>query len=976
VQASACSPSFAQTCKTVLPHKSTEGRNGKIGGIVNRNLTVPLLGLLLGLAAMGAAQKKPLDHSVYDIWKSLGARSLSNDGKWVAYTVSPQEGEGKAYLKTTANQSEKSWDNANSLNFTDDNHYFLAVLSPTKAQRDAATKDKKPAPKNKLLIVDLTNGQEKVMDDVTRYTLNGEDTGWILYRPEPPEAKPEEKKDDANKEGEKKDEKPKKKATHRPGERNVLLQLATGKTIDIDDYVSGQFNDKGSVFVYVVSTKDGAGDGIVWMDLKTGEKTPVVTQLGQYPRVILHETKPMVAFMTDKDDYAAEKPGNSIYTWTKGGSLTLAADNKTPGIPEGMQIASTGALRFSGSGRRLSIALQKIPVPDPPAVPADQKVDIDIWHWQDAILQPQQLLQVAQARNRTYEAMVVVGKKNVMVLETDEIPNVGFDRDMDGRYALATSNMPYQIEASWDTTYNDGYLIDLETGARKQIYTKMDGFAGLSPNGKYVFGSNDHTAEIWIMNVATGERMVINKDLPINLYNELNDVPADASPYGFAGWGKDDDMLFIYDRFDVWSFDLAKGGKAKNATNDSGRSRHVRYRIINLDPDSKFLDPTKEQYFTAFDEQTKESGYFKGDLMGHSPSEIVLEKCSFEGLQKAKDSDTVILTRETCEVFGDLQASTLEFKNFTRLSDVNPQQKDYNWATSELVEWTSLDGDDLQGIIVKPENFDSHKKYPMVVYFYERESDNLYQHRVPAPSASTINPTYFASNGYVVFIPDIPYKTGYPGESAISAIMPGVTRVLEMGYVDPKRMGIQGQSWGGYQVAYMVTETNMFAAACAGAPVSNMFSAYGGIRWGSGLVREFQYEKTQSRIDGTIWEKPLRFLENSPIFFVDKVKTPLMIMSNDKDGSVPWYQGIEMFTAMRRLQKPCWLLVYNGEDHNLVQRKNRKDFTIRLSQFFDHYLKGDPMPVWMADGIPATEKGKNMGLGLKGEEKKEEKKGG
>mgnify|MGYP000876570404 FL=1 len=195
----------------------------------------------------------------------------------------------------------------------------------------------------------------------------------------------------------------------------------------------------------------------------------------------------------------------------------------------------------------------------------------------------------------------------------------------------------------------------------------------------------------------------------------------------------------------------------------------------------------------------------------------------------------------------------------------------------------------------------------------------------------------------------------------MSAIIPGVHKILSMGFVDKDRMGIQGQSWGGYQVAYMVTETNMFRAAGAGAPVSNMFSAYGGIRWGSGLVRQMQYEHGQSRIDGTIWDKPLRYLENSPIFFVDKVQTPLLIMSNDKDGAVPWYQGIELFTALRRLEKPAWLLVYNNEDHNLVQRKNRKDLSIRLSQFFDHYLKGAPMPVWMAEGVPAVNKGRTMG---------------
>ncbi|MDX5480213.1 MAG: prolyl oligopeptidase family serine peptidase, partial [Hymenobacteraceae bacterium] len=289
---------------------------------------------------------------------------------------------------------------------------------------------------------------------------------------------------------------------------------------------------------------------------------------------------------------------------------------------------------------------------------------------------------------------------------------------------------------------------------------------------------------------------------------------------------------------------------------------------------------------------------------------------------------------------------------------------EYRWGTVELEDWTSTDGEQLQGLLYKPENIDPKKKYPMMVYFYERSSDGMHNHRVPAPSASVINIPLFVSNDYLVFVPDIVYKDGYPGESAMDCIIPGVQMLVAQGFVDDKNMALQGQSWGGYQIAYMITRTNMFKAAMAGAPVSNMTSAYGGIRWGTGLSRQFQYERTQSRIGGTLWEKPMQFIENSPLFFADRVKTPLLIMHNDQDGAVPWYQGIEYFMALRRLNKPVWMLVYNGEDHNLVQRKNRKDLSVRMSQFFDHHLKGAPAPVWMEQGVPSVVKGKDYGFGL------------
>jgi dipeptidyl aminopeptidase/acylaminoacyl peptidase len=331
---------------------------------------------------------------------------------------------------------------------------------------------------------------------------------------------------------------------------------------------------------------------------------------------------------------------------------------------------------------------------------------------------------------------------------------------------------------------------------------------------------------------------------------------------------------------------------------------------------------------------------------------------------KAKDANVITFTKQDFVEFPDVWVAKSDFTGAKKLSNANPQQAQYNWGTAELVNWISGDGQRLQGILVRPENFTYAKKYPMITYFYERNSDTLNAYHPPAPSESTINLSYFASNGYLVFIPDIPYKTGYPGQSSLSAIVSGVLSIVNRGYVDPTKLGIQGQSWGGYEVAYLVTQTNLFNCACSGAAVADMFSAYGGIRYGTGILREGQYEHGQSRIGGSIWEKPLRYLENSPLFWLDKVQTPLLMMHNDKDGAVPYTQGIELFSGLRRLQKPAWMVTYNGEDHNLVERKNRKDWSVRLSQYFDHFLKGAPMPVWMAKGVPATMKGKTFGFEL------------
>jgi dipeptidyl aminopeptidase/acylaminoacyl peptidase len=325
---------------------------------------------------------------------------------------------------------------------------------------------------------------------------------------------------------------------------------------------------------------------------------------------------------------------------------------------------------------------------------------------------------------------------------------------------------------------------------------------------------------------------------------------------------------------------------------------------------------------------------------------------------KARDADVFAVTRQSFTDAPDVWAGP-RLDALARLTDVNPQRGEYAWGSAELVHWRSLDGLPLDGILYKPAGFDPRRRYPMVVYFYEQLSDNLHQYHAPF-GRNTINPTVYASNGYVVFFPDIAYANGYPGQSALKSIMPGVQAVAARGFVDERRVGIAGQSWGGYQGAYLITQTPYFRAAFLGAPVANMTSAYGGIRWESGLARAFQYEKGQSRIGRSPWDALPRYLENSPLFAVDRVTTPMLIMSNDADGAVPWYQGIELFVGARRFGKEAYLLNYNGDGHNPRKRANQLDVDRRMQQFFAVHLKGEPAPEWMKAGVPFLRKGRDQ----------------
>jgi len=917
---------------------------------------------LLAVAPLSAVaqgpkpSKKPLDHSVYDSWRSVRGTTLTEDGRYVAYVIAPQEGDAVTEIRATGSEKIVRLERGSNVQFSRDGKYAIVTVAPAFAETRKARRAKaKPEdmPKGDVVIVNLESGEQTKLERVTSVNVPREDSGWIVYRPEPPKAEPPKAGQPA--------EKP-------AGVTYVVRQLGSGKEERIENVGDLVVSKDGTVVAYTVTPKDEKAHGVVLFDLTKGTKKTVVAAKGKYSKLAISDATKAIAFATDKDEPRPEKedPKNpkkyplSVYLFSPADqSLTLVAKPGTAGMRSDWWVSENGAVRFSEKGGRLFFPTAPRVEEKKDETPDDEKVSVDVWNWKDPSIQPAQLLGAAAEQRRTYDAVYHLGSKKIVQLETPEMPNVTVSVKGDGDLGIGSSSLPYRQLVSWDTGYTDYFLVDVNTGQPKRVVEKLDGFLTVSPQGKHVLGYDQPAKTYFAIDPATGTRR--NLTLPTPVFNELEDTPGAPSPYGTSEWLPNDSAVIVYDSFDAWALDPSGTTAPRNLTKGYGRNWGVRLRVVDLDGETEYQDPSKGLLLSAADQNTRATGFYSLPANG-SPTKIVMEDKQFGGLAKAKKGDVITYTRGSFVEYPDVWLAKSDFTGAQKVTNANPQQAQYNWGTAELVTWTSNEGEKLQGILYKPEDFDYGKTYPMITYFYERSADTLHGYRSPAPSASTVNIPYFVSNGYLIFVPDIPYKTGYPGESAMSAIMPGVQSILGRGYVDPKRLGIQGQSWGGYQVAYMVTETNMFAAACSGAAVSNMFSAYGGIRYGTGLVRQMQYEKGQSRIDGTPWDKPLRYLENSPLFFLDKVKTPLLMMHNDKDGAVPFTQGVELFAGLRRLGKPSWMVVYNGEDHNLIERKNRKDWSVRMAQFFDHYLKGAPAPVWMTEGVPATQKGKTYGF--------------
>ncbi len=628
--------------------------------------------------------------------------------------------------------------------------------------------------------------------------------------------------------------------------------------------------------------------------------------------------------------------------------------------PAGYLVSADGSISFSEDETKMFFGLRTPPIVKDTTLLDEEIVNVEVWTYNEPRLYTVQELQVERDAKKSYTTALHLDNNRIIQIGTTKYPNAILGNEGNARYALVNTSEPYQLERQWTGgTSRDFALVDVSTGQTAPALEKVRGNVRLSPGGKYVFGYNSVDSTWFTYEIGSGK--LTNLTSGKVFYNELNDAPNFPFPYGSAGWTENDESLLLYDRYDIWEFNPGDPGGARLT---KGREETTTYRYVQLDDEERFIESKGKWLLTTFNESNKNSGYYELNRKNGKGNQLLDGPYRYSRPRKAKENDKLIFTRQSFQEFPDIRYSDLTFKTQTKISEANPQQTNYNWGTSEIVKWTSLDGIELEGMLIKPENFDPGKKYPMIVNFYEKSSNGLHSHRAPSPGRSTINYSFYTSRGYIIFNPNVHYRIGYPGESAYNCVIPGVTSLIEKGFVDKDNIGVQGHSWGGYQIAYLVTKTDIFKAAEAGAPVPNMISAYGGIRWWTGLSRQFQYEHTQSRIGGTPWEYPSRFIENSPIFFIDKINTPLLIMHNDADGHVPWYQGIEFFVALRRLGKPSWFLNYNGEPHWPLKIQNRKDFNIRMAQFFDYYLKDAPMPVWMDRGVPAIEKGINQGLEL------------
>ena len=926
------------------------------------------------LATNVDAQKKPLDLTVFDEWQSIGMKELSNNGSWVAYQVNAQESDNTLNFFGLKTDKNLSFHRGEQSVFTADSKFAVFKIRPfykdLKLVRIKKKKEHEIA-KDSIGILNLATNQVEKLPNIKSFKTPKKGGSFLAYLLEKEEAKNDKKdKSDSTKTKDKPSKPAGKDKKDTPLEL-VLRNLISGQKKSFKNVMNYEFSENGKQLIF--STKQEKKDsldktkyGVFLVNTATFVQKQLVDTIGDFKQFAFDELANKVAFVGTSDEEKKENKTYYLY-YSATNNPQQIKKSELLGLKKDWQVSENRQPKFSKDGNSLFIGLMPKLAEKDTTLIADDYAKVDVWSYKDDFIQPQQLKNLEREKKRSYLSVIDLSNPaKVTQLADLDMNQVEILNEGNSNFALGTSDNAYRLSSNWDVTgRKDYYIINTKTGQRELFAKALAGKVEMSPNGKFAVFYNAENGLWSSYNIETKETKVLNKKLKVKFYDEENDSPTLAQEYGVAYFTDNDETVLIKDRYDIWEFDLVGNRRPENMTNGFGRKHNITFDINQLNDDIKTLNRDNLVYLGAFNNQNKQSGVYQTIISkAKNPEEVVMSNTwGAQKMTKALNANEFIYTKESFRNSPDVYVST-NFKDEKKISAINPQQKDYLWGNGELVTWKTYSGKDATGVVYKPENFDPNKKYPMIVYFYEKLSDNLNRYQAPAPTPSRINHTYFVSNDYIVFTPDISYTIGHPGKSAEDYINSGVEALKKNTWVNGSKIAIQGQSWGGYQVAHLITATNMYAAAWTGAPVVNMTSAYGGIRWGTGMSRQFQYEQTQSRIGKTLWEAPELYIENSPLFNMPKVTTPVVIMHNDEDGAVPWYQGIEMFMALRRLGKPVWMLNYNGDDHNLIKRANKNDIQQRQVQFFDHYLKDKPAPKWMTEGVSAINKGIDWGFDL------------
>jgi len=935
-----------------------------------------------------SAPKPPIEIENITAWKTLGATILSSDGQWFAYRLAPQVGDAEIVVRHARTDKELRFPAgeqpqaaavagggrggagaaSSSLAFSDDAKWVAFTTYPSRKDAQRLKRQRRPI-QSSVTVVNLATGDKREYPKIRRFAFSGESSAWIALHRYQPEASGQGGGGPAPAgRGATAPDRPK-------GSDLILRELATGNELNVGNVSEFSFRKDGRFLAYAVDAQDKAGNGVQLRNMQSGAVTPLDSASATYERLTWTEKGEALGVLRGTDDKAykdklyalvgftdvAATPKRIVYdpatdaTFPKGMTISPNRDpqwtddlqamlfgiheprKKDPSETENADAAGEGA-RGEGAGANGQ------------AADADEKVDLVLWHYKDPRLQTQQEVQEQRDRAYSYLAEYRLDTKKFIRLADDEMRTVTVNPK--SRWADGTDDREYELMGSLDGRhFEDVYSIDLTTGIRKPALKHARYVTGASPDGSKLLYYEDGHYHVYALD--TGQDRNITQGLPVSFVDAEDDHNEIKPPVAAIGWASDNKNILLTDRWDVWQVPVG-GGQAVNLTGN-GKKDAIRYQqrfaIEPREDRDEGIDLSKPLYFRAYGEWTKKGGIARIEP-GKAGVKMLAWGDAFYGtLMKAKRSEDFVYTQGSSTVPSDYYITDAGFTTQSRLTDQRPQVAQFAWSSGvQLVNYTSDKGDKLQGALFLPANYEKGKSYPTLVNFYEKMSQTANQ--FANPTSNGFNRSVYTSRGYAVFVPDIVYRVNDPGMSAVWCMVPAVKAAIATGVVDPKRIGITGHSWGGYQTAFLVTQTDIFAAAVAGAPLTDMVSMYSLVYKNSGGANGAIFESSQGRFKGGYWDNWDAYYRNSPVFFAKNVHTPLMILHNDKDGAVDFTQGLEYFNTLRRMQKPVIMLEYIGENHGLRKPANQRDYTARMMEFFDHYLKGALAPDWMEKGVP------------------------
>ena len=883
--------------------------------------------LVLSLSGSIHAQERPgLELEDLMKFKQVEGPGISDGGDWVILTARPDRGDPGVWVCSTDGRitwtlplGEKPLISANGL--------WVAATRAVPAEEALKQKDKKKGPKTGLLLLNTATGEVIEKDNISSFLFTC-DSRWLISL---------------------------------KSDSTLVLQSLEGfEELSYESVTAYAPDSLATGLALVREDTLAENNGLFMIDL-SGPSAQPLTLLADSGRWVSqlqwYEKESRLAFLTGIKENK-KKSDASLMLWKRGmekpDPLLTDAD-----LEEGWKVYHSGKLWWSRDGERLFAGIKPLVEYPGEEEEADSTAGlydrdailvergVDVWHWNDPLIKTMEKKRWETEKDRTYTGVYHMREGRFQPLADTLVREVR--RDNNKLRLLGSSDLHHTRKITWDGRYRDYYLVDLANGKKKLFLENQQHEVSLSPDGHKVSWYRD--GNWFLMDAAGGEILNLTGELEVGFRDEDWDYPEDDPGYGMAGWMDGSGGVLIYDKYDIWMFNT-ETGDGLCLTEGQGREQEYRFRIrLKADPEKEYFATGELLYLSAYHYTRKHTALFSMKAGRKGLNILAEEDAKFTLLAKARNADMLLWTRQSYTEFPDLRVSGPGLKKPVRLTDVNPQVADFAWGNASLVDWHSLDGTPLQGILITPEGPAPEGGYPVLVYYYRIFSNRLYDFNHVAVNHRPCFP-YYAGKGYAIFLPDIKFDVGTPGYSATKCLVPGVQKLIAMGVANPDAICLHGHSWSGYQTAFAITQTDIFTCAIAGAPVSNMTSAYSGIRWESGMARQFQYEKSQSRIGGSLWEARDLYIENSPVFFADRIQTPLLIMFGDEDGAVPWYQGIELYLAMRRLDKDCIFLQYRGEGHHPKNYANKLDYTIRFGEYLDHYLKGEPAPEWIKKGIP------------------------